>query len=174
MTALIRPDASMYEDWSAALKEFAAEPGGPVYPSGSGLPPEATGTREELVELIAKAEHFADPSAVLPGPFVRSDHYWIVDDQRRYVGALMFRHTLNEFLLNEGGHIGYSVRPTRRREGHAGAAVGLALARAREVGLSRVLITCDVGNVASARTIRSHGGILEDVRSGKERYWIRL
>lgn len=174
MTTLIRPNASMYDDWSAAIAEFATEPGGPVYPAGSGLPPQPTGSREELVELIAKAERFADPTSVLPGRYVRSDHYWIVEDQHRYVGSLMFRHTLNDFLLNEGGHIGYSVRPTRRREGHASRALGLALGRAREVGLTRVLVTCDVGNLASARTIQSQGGVLDDVRRGKERYWIHL
>jgi predicted acetyltransferase len=37
-----------------------------------------------------------------------------------------------------------------------------------------VLVTCEETNVASARTIESQGGLLEDVRDGKRRYWIDL
>ena len=83
------------------------------------------------------------------------------------VGFLAFRHELNAFLLEEGGHIGYAVRPARRREGHATRALGLAVRRAAELGLDRVLVTCDDDNVPSAATIIGNGGVLEDVRKGK-------
>ena len=33
-------------------------------------------------------------------------------------------------------------------------------------------MTCDPDNEPSRRTILRNGGVLEDVRSGKERYWI--
>ena len=33
-------------------------------------------------------------------------------------------------------------------------------------------MTCDDDNVASAGTITGNGGVLEDVRKGKRRYWI--
>jgi predicted acetyltransferase len=39
-------------------------------------------------------------------------------------------------------------------------------------GIERVLVTCDLDNTASARTIESCGGVLEDERSGKRRYWV--
>lgn len=92
---------------------------------------------------------------------------------RDWVGFLAIRHRLNDFLLELGGHIGYSVRPSRRREGHAGAALALAVREARDhLDLRHVLVTCDEDNVASLRTIESTGGILEDTRQGKRRYWI--
>ncbi len=102
-----------------------------------------------------------------------SDYWWITHDHE-VVGFLAIRHRLNEWLLEEGGHIGYSVRPSRRRQGHASRALGLALLRARDLGLDRVLVTCDEDNVGSARTIESQGGIFEDARKGKRRYWIAL
>jgi predicted acetyltransferase len=37
-----------------------------------------------------------------------------------------------------------------------------------------VLVTCDDDNVASARVIERNGGVLEDVRNGKRRYWVEL
>jgi predicted acetyltransferase len=82
------------------------------------------------------------------------------------------RHGLNDYLFEQGGHIGYSVRPSARRRGFAGDALRDALPIARELGISRVLITCDETNVGSRRTIEKNGGIYEDSRKGKRRYWI--
>ncbi len=46
------------------------------------------------------------------------------------------------------------------------------------MGLDRVLVTCDPGNTASARTIERSGGQLEDTRDTSDgprrRYWITL
>jgi predicted acetyltransferase len=72
-----------------------------------------------------------------------------------------------------GGHIGYAVRPTARRRGHATAALALMLPVAAERGIDPVLVTCDTDNVGSRRVIEANGGVLEDVRGQKMRYWIR-
>jgi len=70
------------------------------------------------------------------------------------------------------GHIGYSVRPSARRRGFAGDALRDALPIALSLGIQRVLITCDEGNVGSRRTTEKNGGVYEDSRKGKRRYWI--
>ena len=88
------------------------------------------------------------------------------------VGFLALRTRLNDWLLNEGGHMGYSVRPSRRQEGHATRALGLAVRRAAELGIERALVTCDDDNAPSARTIERNGGVYEDTRNGKRRFWI--
>jgi predicted acetyltransferase len=86
---------------------------------------------------------------------------------------------LNEFLERVGGHIGYVVVPELRRQGHATVMLRLALGVAHDqLGLARVLVTCDDDNVGSIRTIEKNGGILENIVSGpdlakpKRRYWI--
>ena len=95
------------------------------------------------------------------------------------VGRVSIRHRLNDFLLQEGGHIGYAVAPQFRRRGYGTEIVREAVKRLAALGVDRVLITCDDGNHASAGTIEKAGGVLEDVRptaSGgppKRRYWIR-
>ena len=43
---------------------------------------------------------------------------------------------------------------------------------AADHGLDRVLVTCDVDNEGSRRVIEANGGVLEDVRGTKRRYWI--
>ncbi len=102
-------------------------------------------------------------------------------DGPRIVGRVTIRHALNEFLLRVGGHIGYVVVPGFRRRGYATAILHHALGIARQqLGLTRVLVTCDDDNIGSLRTIEKNGGVLENVITGpdldvpKRRYWIDL
>ena len=90
------------------------------------------------------------------------------------VGFLNLRLRLSDYLLEEGGHIGYSIRPSQRRKGLAKLQLELGLAEARKQGLERVLITCDEDNEASRRTILSAGGVYENTIDRSQRYWIEL
>jgi len=121
----------------------------------------------------------------LPG-FVSQSTLWVVKDDE-YLGAVSLRHDLgNEYLREVGGHIGYGIRPSARRRGLAKLALAGSLQQARNLGLPKVLITCNDSNLASARTIESCGGVLEKVRAFSEvgprfgsvdsvrRYWINL
>ena len=97
------------------------------------------------------------------------------------VGRVAIRHALNPSLERVGGHIGYVVVPEYRRQGYATAILrkSLLIAR-RQLGLTRVLVTCDDDNVGSIRTIEKNGGVLENIVTGpddgrpKRRYWIAL
>lgn len=107
-----------------------------------------------------------------------STFFCLDTDQNRFVGAVNIRHTLNEFLLLHGGHIGDGVRPSERRKGIATQIIALALEECRKLGLEKVLMVCDKDNIASAKSIRNNGGILENeiVTDGlvEQRYWITL
>ncbi|HEY0965368.1 MAG TPA: GNAT family N-acetyltransferase [Candidatus Saccharimonadales bacterium] len=102
----------------------------------------------------------------------------IREEDDRVIGVIQLRHSLNDFLLNEGGHIGYSVRPSERRKGYASTMLQLCLAQAKALGIENVLITCDEDNVGSAAVIEKAGGVLEDIRGEddmrKKRYWVTL
>ena len=41
---------------------------------------------------------------------VHCTYFWITEDGE-FVGYLALRHSLTPWLLDEGGHIGFSVRP---------------------------------------------------------------
>jgi len=94
------------------------------------------------------------------------------------VGRTSIRHELNDWLEQFGGHIGYAVLPEFRRRGFASEILRQSLVVARSVGVGRVLVTCDDGNVASARVIERNGGALENIVDDpdssirKRRYWI--
>jgi len=96
---------------------------------------------------------------------------WWVDGDT-YLGRLSIRHHLVGWLKEVGGHIGYDVRPSARRRGHATAMLHAALPVAAGLGIDRALVTCDDDNLASRAVIEANGGVLEDIRSGKRRYWI--
>lgn len=98
-----------------------------------------------------------------------------VDDE--LVGRTSIRHELNGYLETYGGHIGYGVVRSHRRRGYATEILRQSLVIARSVGVIDVLVTCDDGNVGSARTIERCGGVLESVVQqpdgpAKRRYWI--
>ena len=105
--------------------------------------------------------------------------FFCLDEERNaFVGAVNIRHCLNAHLLKYGGHIGDGVCPGFRGQGIGTAMVALALEKCRQLGLERVLMTCDKENIASARTIQKNGGVLENevVQEGEilQRYWIDL
>ena len=97
---------------------------------------------------------------------------------RKIVGNLQIRHFLNEKLLNDGGHIGDSVRPSERRKGYATKMISLALEECKKLGMDKVLLVCDKDNIGSVKSIINNGGVLENevLKEGKliQRYWIML
>lgn len=111
---------------------------------------------------------------------VPSTTYFLMEENEdRIYGAVSIRHYLNEELLFRGGHIGYGIRPVERRKGFATKMLSLALDICKEMGLNRILITCDKDNPGSARTIIKNGGVLENERIDDngtmiQRYWIDL
>jgi predicted acetyltransferase len=177
-TRLVRPDVSLRASWAEAVAEW--DDGTGMHGSGlwgfDTIDVTEDGCRH-IVDVLLDEEHI-----VWPGPGgdgkVPSTYFWIVDDAAdgsggdEFVGYLALRHYLNAWLLEEGGHIGYSVRPSRRREGHATRALLLALEQAAALGLDRVLVTADEDNVPSQQVITGAGGVYEDTRNGKRRYWI--
>ena len=93
---------------------------------------------------------------------------------------LQIRHELNEYLRLYAGHIGYSVRPSARRQGVAKWMLSNALPFCRALGLRRVMIACEPWNEGSRRTILANGGVYEKTVHEPqedidlEQYWVEL
>jgi predicted acetyltransferase len=172
MPELIAPTVRLHGPWLQAHHEWG--PG--LHEDGFGL-----GESDEVESAagfaawVSRLRRQEDPAEPRDGGTVRVTYRWIVEDGQ-VLGGIALRHELNDFARRVSGHIGYGIRPSARRRGLATWALGRMLDEARAAGLSRVLVTCAVGNVASARTIERQGGVFEgvaDTELGRvRRYWI--
>jgi len=78
------------------------------------------------------------------------------------VGITNIRHTMNDFMLREGGHISFSIRPSQQARGYGDALLKLSLEYARSIGMGSVMVNCDANNPYARKIIEKNGGVLRD------------
>lgn len=172
MPELVVPDVRLRPSFLAAMAELVDEDD-----HRAVLP----GERADYAGRWTSAEGFAayveqlnaEPLEETPRPegWVPSTTRWFAEGDE-VLGRITLRHRLTAFLHEEGGHIGYSVRPGARRRGHATAMLRGMLPLAAGLGIGAVLVTCDDTNTASRKVIEASGGVLEDQRGRKLRFWV--
>lgn len=169
MTKLILPNEQYKESFLEALKEFHAE--------GNELRYDIENIDKNFDAFIKNVEDRIagyDPDQAVPDTL-----FWLVDNNE-FIGRVSLRHRLNEKLKQYGGHIGYYIRPTKRRMGYGYIAMELTLPEAKKLGIQNVLVTCDDDNEASQKIIQKFGGILQDTiqteysKKPLMRWWINL
>ncbi len=87
-------------------------------------------------------------------------YFYVREEDDRIVGMINIRLALSDFLREEGGHIGYSVRPTERRRHYATDMLKAGVEVLNTIGINEVLVSCDKENIASSGTILNNGGRL--------------
>ncbi len=127
-------------------------------------------------EYVLKLNNFS-LGIGLPDGFVPHSTFWLISNDK-IIGVSNLRHSLTDKLLKDGGNIGYGICPSERKKGFATSLLRLTLEKARSIGLSKVLLTCDKDNVGSVKTILNNNGVLdsEEEINGKlhQRYWIEV
>jgi predicted acetyltransferase len=161
---LVEPRSDLRVEFLAMAEEFLSD-GNERYKS-------ALDDFSGYIERALKAARGED----LASDRVPYSEFWLLSDNR-LLGRSTLRHSLNPSLEDEGGHIGYDIRPSERRKGYGTIILKLTLEKAKVFGLTRVLITCDADNTGSAKIIARNGGVLAEKavskKSGKPilRYW---
>mgnify|MGYP001596781463 FL=1 len=174
---LVEPSVQYKDSFIAAVKEYQTD-------TESASPNEkyrglSATELEKDFESFAQSERSHSRGENLPDGFMPETTYWLIDGGE-FIGRISIRHKLTERLLQVGGLIGYDIRPTQRKHGYGSRILALALPKVKELGLLRVLLTCDASNVASRKIIEKNGGVLEnqvpnpETGEDKLRYWIDI
>ena len=167
---LVLPTELYEDEWYSIVKE--------IEDAGEKMTPyslkASTNNYEEYLRVTRDVSNGVNLNGLVP-----ADTYFLVNgEETRILGAINIRYVLNDYLLNYGGHIGYGIRPSERKKGYATKMLELALALCRQKGMEKVLLTCDKGNIGSAKTMSKNGAVLENEveENGKtvQRYWITL
>jgi predicted acetyltransferase len=128
---------------------------------------------DEWLELVLSIEKDKLRNGVHASTF-----FSVRKSDNKIIGSIQLRHFLTPELENHGGHIGYGIRPSERRNGYGKQQLLLALDEASKLIIPKIMITCDKDNIPSAKTAISCGGILtrENIYEGKSQqiYWIDL
>jgi predicted acetyltransferase len=173
---LVAPTTELHASFLEALAEFRGE--------GRLGPGDSTGLGQDwrdgipglddpagFAAYVDRVRARALPGTPRPAGYVPDTILWFRDGAT-FLGRISIRHELNEVLRDVGGHIGYDVRPSARRRGHATEMLRQARPVARSLGIDPALVTCDVANIGSRKVILANGGVLEDERYGKLRFWV--
>ena len=170
MARLERPSERWQASFLAAVEEFEAE--------GRAAHFNLPELQRDFPAFVRRVIGYSRGEG-LPEGFVPSTDYWLIDGNE-FIGRVSIRHALTDGLRKIGGHIGYEIRPSKRRMGYGTRILALVLPKAREIGITRALVTCDEDNIGSQKIIEANDGILEDAIDVEGytprvlRYWIEL
>ena len=189
MIELVKPAVAHRESFLKGVDDFASE-GRIDSTYATFLGYDNRSIKTQFVQFVHDLRGLGTQARVNAGWYL--DYvYWLVDEGE-YIGQASVRPELHTpYLLTYGGHIGYSIRPSKRRRGYGKHILALALDRALSIDLYRVLVTCDADNIGSRKIIEHNGGVFESAipmtrstfraegRTGSEpmeklRYWIDL
>ena len=189
MAHIIRPDARYHRSYLEAMDEMTAA--GELYErhfvpgdgawlldadegyAGLAFTRESLESPAEFRALVRARRGDELEETPRPAGWVPCTFLWFIEGDT-YLGSIALRHRLTDHLRADGGHIGYTIRPSARRQGHATEALAQTLELAGEIGLERVLLTTKADNLASRAVIEHNGGVLDaaDTSGGNLHWWI--
>lgn len=133
----------------------------------NGTEIDGSGSLDEILKTstyedwLSKVINDIDVANIAPGRVPALTYFFVREEDDKVVGMTNIRLRLNDFLRTQGGHIGYCIRPSERRKGYATSMLREALRVCGTMGIDKVIVTCDVVNIASAKTIQNNGGVLD-------------
>lgn len=175
MLQLVKPSKQYYKQYKEMMDEWTME-GSRIAPWPLHL---KYHTEELFEEMLNRVQEVEDGKNL--GEFASSTTYWLYDDETDIlIGASNLRHYLTEEGLKLWGHIGYGIRPSKRRKRYATKLLELTIKEAKGKNIKRVLLGAYTGNVGSWKVIEKCGGKFENTVIEEEtglpvkRYWISL
>ena len=110
--------------------------------------------------------------------FAPNSTYYLRSEDGRILGLFNLRHSLSPELQNDGGHIGYAIRPGFRGKGYSHEILRLGLQIASGRKKEKIMLSVASNNTRSISVIEKQNGILEEEKlidgSMSRNYWIYL
>jgi predicted acetyltransferase len=128
---------------------------------------------EEYKEWLKGKVLAAEQIGIVDGWKVPQSTFWLFEDSRP-VGYGNLRHFLTEKLLEQGGNIGYSIRPSDRNRGLGKILLSLLIKESKKMGMDRLLITVNSQNTPSLHVALANGGKVERATAERNYVWITL
>ena len=146
------------------MQEFPAEENGLMNPIRDK-------SYEEYQAWLKQSVWESEQTELMDGWKVPSTGFWLLENGIP-AGFGSVRHFLTDALRQNGGHVGYGIRPKCRNRGLGKKFLALLLEESRKTGLERVLLTVQNQNIPSIRAALANGGRIEKVSESKHYIWL--
>ena len=161
------------------LKKLSTNDGQEIYAMLQEIPYNENGflndmngaTLEEFQAWLIKRDNESKGIGIGEGR-VPQDIYWLFSNGVP-VGYGKVRQRLTEKLLDDGGHIGYSILPSERGKDYGKLQLKLLLERAKQIGIDKVLLTIHSSNINSLKVAMKNSGVIEKQDENKCWVWIK-
>jgi predicted acetyltransferase len=159
------PSEEYADSFFEAMAEFAAE----------GNPQVSASLDQSQFPGYVQRLHELSEGKNLPDGYIPSREFWIIDGDG-YAGRIILGLSYTPGPTRLGNHVGYAVRPSKRRRMYATQALEQLISEARRLKFSTLMPVCEATNVASRKVIERNGGVLVESISqdGSLRFLIDL
>jgi len=92
-------------------------------------------------------------------------HYWLINNNNEIIGVTRIRHHVTTAnISHDQGHIAYDISPQFRKKGLGIKILQLALKKAKQLSLKKVIVATDLFNIASRKIIEKNQGIPSEIK----------
>ena len=161
------------------LRKLSIDDGRDIYEMLQELPADENGflnsvygkTFEEYKEWLKKSVKGSEQTGIVDGWKVPSTIFWLFENSRP-VGFGKVRHFLTDALLENGGNVGYAIRPTERGRGLGARFLALLTVECQRLGVEKILLTIQNHNIPSIHVALANGGKTEKITAERHYIWL--
>ena len=161
------------------IRKLSVDDGRDIYEMLQELPANENGfinsihgkTFEEYKEWLKKSVRDSEQTGIVDGWRVPSTTFWLFENERP-VGFGKVRHFLTDALLENGGNVGYAIRPSARDRGLGTKFLALLIVACKKLGIEKILLTIQNHNKKSIRMGLANGGKIEKITADRHYIWI--
>ncbi len=128
-------------------------------------------TFKEYKQWLVSSNKSSQKTEIEDGWKVPQSVFWLLSDEKP-VGVGKIRHFLTDKLLQDGGSIGYAIRPNERNKGYGKILLKELLIEAGKLNIENALITVRNNNITSIKVALFNGGVIEKTDEKRHYIWI--